>query len=221
MTAKEKFLEEKDAMKTQRMKRILESAFALFSQKGIDTIAMTDIAKYAEIGVASLYRYYETKEEIAIRTVIWAWEKQQEIFLPKLTGPDFEAKTGIEQIEAILNEFIYLFETQDDFLRFIYFFDSYAVRNEISKEKLMDYENIISNVRNLVEKAIKQGLEDGSINKSYKDSLTEMYFALMHSFFSTCQKLTLSGHLLNSDELISGKAQLQVLSKMLVNGIKS
>ena len=65
MTAKEKFIEEKDEMKQNRKNRILESAFNLFSQKGIDTIAMTDIAKNAEIGVASLYRYYETKEEIA------------------------------------------------------------------------------------------------------------------------------------------------------------
>ena len=79
MTAKEKYLEEKDELKNSRITRIYESAFALFSEKGIDTIAMTDIAKKAEIGVASLYRYFETKDEIAIRTVIWSWEKQKNI----------------------------------------------------------------------------------------------------------------------------------------------
>ena len=36
MTAKEKFIEEKDEMKQNRKNRILESAFNLFSQKGID-----------------------------------------------------------------------------------------------------------------------------------------------------------------------------------------
>ena len=95
MTAKEKFIEEKDEMKQNRKNRILESAFDLFSQKGIDTIAMTDIAKNAEIGVASLYRYYETKEEIAIRTVIWAWEKQKEIINPQFSSEEFEKVNGL------------------------------------------------------------------------------------------------------------------------------
>ena len=95
MTAKEKFIEEKDEMKQNRKNRILESAFDLFSQKGIDTIAMTDIAKNAEIGVASLYRYYETKEEIAIRTVIWAWEKQQEIIKSQFSSEEFEKVNGL------------------------------------------------------------------------------------------------------------------------------
>ena len=70
MTAVEKLAEERDELKNARMERILLSAFSLFSHNGIDAIAMTDIAKNAEIGVASLYRYYATKDEIAIRTAI-------------------------------------------------------------------------------------------------------------------------------------------------------
>lgn len=221
MTAKEKFIEEKDEMKQNRKNRILESAFNLFSQKGIDTIAMTDIAKNAEIGVASLYRYYETKEEIAIRTVIWAWEKQKEIINPQFSSEEFEKLNGLGQIECILKVFTDLFENQKDFLRFIYFFDSFAVRTEIPKERLEDYEIIISNVQQVVAKAISKGLEDGSIKSIYKDSQTEMYFALMHSFFSTCQKLTLSGHLLKSDELVSGSDQLKIMSDIIINGLKN
>ncbi|MCR5188592.1 MAG: TetR/AcrR family transcriptional regulator [Treponema sp.] len=221
MTAKEKFIEEKDEMKQNRKNRILESAFNLFSQKGIDTIAMTDIAKKAEIGVASLYRYYETKEEIAIRTVIWAWEKQKESINPLFTSDDFEKLSGLEQIEAILRVFTHLYESQKDFLRFIYFFDSFAVRTEIQKDRLEDYEAIIATVQEVVAKAISKGLKDGSINASYKDSQEEMYFALMHSFFSTCQKLTLSGHLLKSDELVSGSAQLKIMSDIIIKGLKN
>ena len=70
MTPKEKHQEEQNELKTSRINRILESSFALFSEKGIDTITMNDIASMAEIGVASLYRYFATKDEIAIRTAI-------------------------------------------------------------------------------------------------------------------------------------------------------
>ena len=64
MTPKEKHQEEQNELKTSRINRILESAFNLFSEKGIDTITMNDIASTAEIGVASLYRYFATKDEI-------------------------------------------------------------------------------------------------------------------------------------------------------------
>ena len=73
MTAQEKLAEERDGQKNARIERILLAAFSLFSHNGFDAIAMTDIAKDAEIGVASLYRYFATKDEIAIRTAMWAW----------------------------------------------------------------------------------------------------------------------------------------------------
>ena len=79
MTAVEKLAEERDELKSARVERIMISSFSLFSNKGIDAIAMTDIAKHAEIGVASLYRYFETKDEIAIRTAIWAWESRKKV----------------------------------------------------------------------------------------------------------------------------------------------
>lgn len=221
MTAKEKFIEEKGELKTSRMNRILQAAFSLFSQKGIDTIAMTDIAKKAEIGVASLYRYYETKDEIAIRTVIWAWEREKEAILPDLTSGNYENLTGIEEIKVIFDEFIKLYENSQDFLRFIYFFDSYAVRTNISKERLADYESIITFVQNLVTKAISKGLEDKTISQDFRKYENSLYFSLMHSFFSTCQKLSLSGNMLKMDEIISGKSQLEILSKIIIQGIKN
>ena len=73
MTPTEKHKEEQDELKTLRMNRILDASFELFAERGIDTIAMTDIAKKAEIGVASLYRYFETKEDLAIEVAIHAW----------------------------------------------------------------------------------------------------------------------------------------------------
>lgn len=220
MTAKEKYLEEKDELKNLRITRIFESAFALFSEKGIDTIAMTDIAKKAEIGVASLYRYFETKEEIAIRTVIWAWEKQKNILIPELEQDEYKKLPGLNQLNRILNLFIYLYENQSDFLRYIYFFDSYAVRTRINPERLIDYEKIIESIKEYVINAIEKGIEDKSINEKYTKQKEVLYFTVMHGMFSTAQKLTLSGHLLNMDNLVAGITELHCLSDLLIEGLK-
>ena len=125
---------------------------------------MTDIAAKAEIGVASLYRYFATKEEIAVQTSIWAWERQKSIILPQLLTDTFNDANGITQLSIIFSMFIKLYEDQVKFLRYIYFFDSYAVRIKMEKERLMDYEKTIESTKNVIAASISKGIEDKTIS---------------------------------------------------------
>ena len=220
MTPKEKYKEEKDNLKNSRISRILESAFELFAEKGIDNVTMTDIAAKAEIGVASLYRYFETKEVIAVQTSIWAWERQKSIILPQLLTDTFKNANGITQLSIIFSMFIQLYENQVKFLRYIYFFDSYAVRIKIEKERLGEYEKTIESTKTLIAASIAKGIDDKSINAKYKESQDVLYFTLMHTLFSSAQKLSLSGDMLMMDELVSGKRELELLSNLLLDALK-
>ncbi|MBR4179513.1 MAG: helix-turn-helix transcriptional regulator, partial [Treponema sp.] len=66
--------EEMDPQRNARIEKILSSAYELFSKRGIEDVAMTDIADRSKIGVASLYRYFETKEILVVRTATQVWE---------------------------------------------------------------------------------------------------------------------------------------------------
>ena len=221
MTALEKLAEERDEQKNARIDRILASAFTLFSSAGIEPVAMTDIAKKAEIGVASLYRYFSTKDEIAIRTAIWAWEEQISEIYPSINNDEYTNENGLFRLSIIFSLFKKLYMSQPEFLRFIYFFDSYAVNSGIKQERMIEYENVIGKVQMIVADAIKLGLKDNSINKKYIDKTENLYFTLMHSFFSTAQKLTLSENLLAMNEKSKGPDQLDLLSELLLNGVKA
>ena len=221
MTALEKLAEERDEQKNARIDRILAAAFTLFSSAGIEPVAMTDIAKKAEIGVASLYRYFSTKDEIAIRTAIWAWEKQISEIYPLIENDEYKNGNGLSRLSIIFGVFKKLYKTQPEFLRFIYFFDSYAVNSGIKKERMKEYEIVIGKVQSIVADAINLGLNDNSINNSYKGNTDDLYFTLMHTFFSTAQKLTLSGNLLAMNEKSKGSDQLDLLSELLLKGVKA
>ena len=221
MTPKEKHQEEQNELKTSRINRILESAFNLFSEKGIDTITMNDIASTAEIGVASLYRYFATKDEIAIRTAIWAWNKQKEVILPALQSDSYESLTGYEQIEKIFKMFVDLYDKEKTFLRFIYFFDPYINRQKISFERLFDYEGMIALVQDIVANAITKGIADGSINQEYAGQQKDLYFTTMHSLFSMSQKLSLAGNMLAMDSAVDGTLQMKLLAQMMLKAIKA
>ena len=220
MTAVEKLAEERDELKNARIERILLSAFSLFSHEGIDAIAMTDIAKNAEIGVASLYRYFETKDEIAIRTAIWAWESQKNVILPILKDSGYENKNGRQQLEEIFALFCKLYQNEPDFFRYIYFFDAYVVCQKIDAERLLPYQTVIESVQEVIESAIHKGIEDGSIAGVYRNCEKQLYYSLMHTLFSTTQKLSLSSNMLNMDKENNAVEQLKLLGEILSGGLK-
>lgn len=220
MTAVEKLAEERDELKNARIERILLSAFSLFSHSGFDAIAMTDIAKHAEIGVASLYRYFETKDEIAIRTAIWAWENQKKIILPILDDSGFYDKSGLSQLEEIFELFCKLYQNEPDFFRYIYFFDAYVVCQKINAERLLQYQKVIESVQQIISQAIHKGIKDGSISQQYKSKEKELYYSLIHTLFSVSQKLSLSGKMLKMDEANDEIQQLKLLGKIFLGGLK-
>ncbi len=220
MTAQEKLAEERDGQKNARIERILQAAFSLFSHNGFDSIAMTDIAKDAEIGVASLYRYFATKDEIAIRTAIWSWENQKKMILPLLDDSGYYQKKGLDQLSEIFDLFWKLYQTVPDFFRYIYFFDAYIVCQKIDSDRLLIYQDVIQSVQKIISDAIFKGIEDGSISIKYKGKEQQVYYALMHTIFSATQKLSLSAKMLKMDESNNDVQQLQLLGNILLGGLK-
>ena len=220
MTAQEKLAEERDGQKNARIERILLAAFSLFSHNGFDAIAMTDIAKDAEIGVASLYRYFATKDEIAIRTAIWSWENQKKLILPLLNDSGYYNKSGLEQLAEIFELFCKLYQSVPDFFRYIYFFDAYVVCQKIDSERLLPYQEVIQSVQKIIGNAIHKGIEDGSISERYRGNEPQLYYSLMHTLFSASQKLSLSAKMLQMDESNNDVQQLQLLGKILIGGLK-
>lgn len=212
--------EEMDSQRNARIEKILSSAYELFSKRGIEDVAMTDIADRSKIGVASLYRYFETKEILVVRTATQVWETQMENVLPSLLRPKYKNSNGYDQLQEIFALFIRLYEKETDFLRFIYLFDAFAVKEKIPKEAMANYEAKILLVKQIISDAIQKGFDDGSIGEKYKPYGEMLYFTLMHTFFSVAQKLSLSGKLLDMDTKKNGSIQLKLLADVLLSGLK-
>ena len=56
--------DEKEAMR--RKEQLMEAGFRLFSQYGIENVSLQRVADAAEVGVATLYNYYQTKVKLVI-----------------------------------------------------------------------------------------------------------------------------------------------------------
>ena len=219
MEGTEELLEDENG-KSIPADRILDAAYELFASRGIEPVTMEDIAQKAKITPSILYRYFESKDSLVIKTATHAWTTQMEGVLPSMIKPKYTNSTGFVQLEQIFALFVKLYEKHQDFLRFIYLFDAFAVKEKIKKDQMTNYESKILLVKEIISVAIQKGIEDGSINKKYAKAGDALYFTLIHTFFSTAQKLALSGNLLDMDSQMNGAKQLSLLADILLDGLK-
>lgn len=187
-----------------RKTRENEAVFAaaqLFLSRGVEAVKMTDIAEAAEIGVASLYRYFGTKEAILIRAGILLWSDLRALFEEVVEDAD-SSRTGREQVAAMLGVYRTLCRDHKSFLLFLEDFDRFILASGVKKSELYEYERSIGDYYPLFEAAYRRGVADGSLRAGVDPAL--FYRTFTHGITALCQKL-LRGEILAQDDFSSSE----------------
>lgn len=123
---------------------ILEAGFRLFSEHSIERITMTDVANAAGIGVATVYRYFNTKQTLVLATGTWVWEKY---LADALRFLDTQNLTAAGRFEYFLNVFLSMYRSHRNVLRFNQFFNVYLGKEGgISEEAGKPYVSMLEGV---------------------------------------------------------------------------
>ncbi len=152
---------EQDAIQmAEKQKTILETAFRIFSERTIESVTMTDIAKESGIGIATLYRYYSTKQKLVMAVNGEVWKKYSASW-EFSTGPErYANRTAKEQFEYFLDSFIELYRKHSDILRFNHFFNVYIQNEDVSEDEMKSYINFIYSLRERFEHMYQKGQKD-------------------------------------------------------------
>jgi AcrR family transcriptional regulator len=219
MDLKTKRKKEYEDEKDKRKEAVISVAIQVFIEKGIENSKMTDIAEKAEIGIASLYRYFKTKTEIVIEAAIAFWDLEIDVFYQHFNENDFKSLNGITRVSKILDVFINIYINHKDFFRFVEEFDNYVVKENIPTERLCIYEKNILNLMPVMIEALELGKKDGSITQNLNNE--QYYMTITHTLISLSQKLILRNIILSSDNIIEGKAQLELVKDMALKYIEN
>src|SRR6056297_2355214 len=92
-----------------KKKEISSIALRVFSEMGIDQTNMTDIAKTSEVGVATLYRYFDNKTNLVIETGVEAWSEINSKYETAVEKIIAEEILAIDKLEKLLNLFYKIF----------------------------------------------------------------------------------------------------------------
>lgn len=219
MNAREKRRQELDEQIESRKDDIKTAAINEFIKTGIDNAKLSDIAKSAEVGEATVYRYFENKTGLVIECAMKLWSGEMSSLIPQIASEGEEIKNGYERVREILILIGSLFNKCPHLLKLMEEFDNYIMKENVPKTLLKNYESNITDTEDVFMKALEKGKSDGSIRRDLDSKL--FYTTSTHSLTSLSQKLLLRGSIISSDIEISAEKQIKSLIEMELLYIKS
>ena len=204
---------EKDAIEmAAKNQRILESGFRIFAEKGIEKVTMNDIAEAAEIGIASLYRYYPSKPAVVLAVGAWVWDEFSKENRKKQSELQTTDQTGAEMFDFYLESFLDLYREHKDLLRFNQFLNVYLQIEDVSNEQLKGYTDIIDAVEMRFAETYRKGKEDGTLRTDM--SAEEMFSVTAHLMLAAVTRYAV-GLVYTVDTDI--EKELLLLKEMMIN----
>jgi TetR/AcrR family transcriptional regulator len=160
--------------KEQRKMEIADAAERLFFSRRYEDVSMDEIARSVELNKATIYLYFENKETLFATIVL----RGIQILREKYQACMEKQVPGIVRV-ALMGQAYYEFSEEfPDYLRLIHFYGS----ERFSKENPYTAEigNGYGACRRILQDAIREGIDDGTIRADLDPFLTSMY--LMISF---------------------------------------
>jgi AcrR family transcriptional regulator len=156
---------------------ILSAAEKVFAAKGFFPTTMSDIARKAEFGTGTLYKYFKSKEELYFTLID---EKVEEV--NRLVNAELSQKTsGVEKIRKVLGLQFEFIERNRDFFR-IYISErsrfEWTIKDDLGKgihDKMITYINALAEV-------MRQGIKEGEFKPMNPLDLAHALVGMVNSF---------------------------------------
>ena len=136
--------EKDDELIAERRRKIQEIGFQLFSQRGIESVTMPEIASASGVGRATLYRYYATKLELVVAIGIQKWTEFADEIEQSMWNNGERTAAGC--LESFLECFIELYRNHRDLLRFNQFFNVFVRTENASEKQIESYNRMIAGI---------------------------------------------------------------------------
>ena len=196
--------------KLRTSNHILDSALELFLTNSIFKTTIRDIALKANVGEATVYRAFGSKENIILEA---SMKLSKDLLENRFK---FDSKlSGHKQISEFFMNYVNIYKEEPRYYIFLGELDYFIQENK--DVNIRSYEGYILKYRELFEMMYNKGIFDGSIRKI--DDLNSYYYTATLTLISFAKKLS-QGAILEQDTRMDGVKQLTLLVKMLLNYIR-
>ena len=150
--------------KMAKQRHILESAFRLFTEKGIELVTMPEIAQVSGVGRATLFRYFPTKLDLVVSVGTRKWEEYINWYDAVMPKEKIAQLSGAEFLRFYLDAFIDLYHNHSNILRFNYNFNYYLRYETGTRDQRQSYLQIADKLGTVFHELYERGKQDVTLN---------------------------------------------------------
>lgn len=143
--------------RSARQEQIIEAAKGVFKERGFLNTTIEEIAQRSELAVGTLYRYFQSKEELYISILFEAMI----LFYDHIETVQASIKPPDEQLRAIWNFFYDFYTEQPEYYKAFMFLHNEGLQDVISSETLEAINRRAGENFRLVGQIVKAGVEAG------------------------------------------------------------
>ena len=203
---------ELDRRISRRKEIIKNAAIREFMESGIDRTKISDIALRAEIGEATIYRYFSTKPQLVMECAVKLWHVVMTKLILQIHGKKEEGLDGFAKIREILLLFGSLYEKYPELLRLLNQLDNYASQGKLVKEQMQQFTKEVITTQFILQEIVQEGQWDGSIRSDF--DAAQFCVAATHSIVAVSQKMLFRNELEKVGFAYSFRPQIQDLIDM-------
>jgi AcrR family transcriptional regulator len=206
---------------TSADERVVGAAAKLFLSEGLDATTMVDIVDEAEVGVATIYRHFQTKTRLAVAagTLLWTLINRQ--ILAFVESDEFLGLSGIERLSRLFRQYTRAYVDMPEFVAFLGDFDHLVLSESdaTSPELVSDmaaYGQVVDSFYPIFDDAYLLGRQDGTIVCEL--DFRVFYKACAHALMGAAAKFVRGG-VIPSDAATDGRAEIESIVDMAMRSL--
>lgn len=199
------------AWKQEKYDHILDVGFKLFAERGIGQVILPEVAKAADVGNATLFRYFPTKTDLVVAIATRKWQEFIEWHNSLLTLEETQNLTGAEYLKFFLDSFLELYRNHKDILRFNYDFNSFVRSAEWTDEQKQPYLQMVDALSRQFHDLYERGTKDGTLNAEIPEQT--MFSSVFHIMLAAITRYAVGLAVVNESNT---ESELIMLSKMML-----
>ena len=200
------------SLKDAKVNFLVDMATDLFMTRSISEVTIKDIAVSAQVGEATIYRYFGSKQNIVVHAAMKILSVVSKDFFNLEKG-----KNGYEKLKVFYESYYEIFIKHPNFYKFLSEFDAYVSVEDSSITN--PYESAIDSYKNFYMDAYELGLKDGSVRK--QNNIEMFYFSTTHALLELAKKLAFKKAVLNQDNRIEKTSELQCLIDIILGSLNN
>ena len=195
-----------------RREAMLREGFRLFAEKGIEPVSMQEVADACKLGVATLYRYYNTKLALVIAIGTRQWADYRDHARELWQERDM-SMTAAQDLERYLDFYVDLYQNFPDLLRFNQNFNNYVRHEGVTPEQLRPYLDAVGALGSFAPAIYEKGRRDGTIRTDVP--MEKMFTATSHIMLAVAVRYA-QGLLFSAEDEADRTEEFELLKRALL-----